>query len=139
MGEPVSLARLTVCEWSGARRSDVVVEHPGWAAVEAAIRALNGTTHNDVYLYPTESDTDTYLCVGGGSGRYIVSGATSAGEFPTLVDLARTGEPEERIVVGGQPGDYPGHWIVDLDAALKAARAFYDAGAFTGDVQWVRE
>ena len=133
----MSVELLAVCEWSGPHSRDTLVADPSWTDVETAIRALNGTTHNDIYLYPSAHDTDTYLCIGGGSGRYIVSGSTH-GEFPTLADRRRAGAPQERVVVGGQPGDYPGHWVVTLEAALRAARAFFDAGAFTSDVPWVK-
>jgi hypothetical protein len=130
----VSIGLLTVCKWSGPRKEDTNIEHPAWPQVEAAIRALNGTTHNDVYLQPAGGEPDSYLCIGGGKGRYIVTGATKGGEFPTLTDPARAGEPEETIVVGGQPGNYPGHWVVDLETALGAARSYFDTGTLGAQI-----
>ena len=129
----MSIGLLTVCKWSGPRREDTNIEHPTWSEIEAAIRALNGHTQNDIYLQPVEGEPECYLCIGGGDGRYIVTGATKAGEFPTLADPARAGEPEETIVVGGQPGNYPGHWVVDLETALRAARSYFDTGTLDAE------
>jgi immunity protein Imm1 of predicted polymorphic toxin system len=105
--------------------------------VEAAIRGLNGATHNDVYLCTEPTVNESYLCVGGGYGRYIVTGATKGGRFPTLTDPTRAPEPRETLVVGGQPGDYPGHYVVPLAMALRAARIYFDTGAFNSDSPWV--
>ena len=128
---------LTVCVWAGSSQRDTVVSAPTWDDVETAIRALDGKARNDLYLYPSGRDADTYLCVGGGGGRYIVSGATGKDRFPTYTDPRRTAGPEEILVVGGQPGAYPAEWILGLDAALQAAHAFFEAGRFPASEGWV--
>lgn len=133
----MSIGLLIVSTWSGPLNESTHVEQPSWRDVEAAIRGLNGATHNDVYLCPEPTVTESYLCVGGGDGRYIVTGATKGGKFPTLTDPTRTREPRETLVVGGQPGDYPGHYVVPLETALRAARTYFDTGAFDRDAHWV--
>src|SRR5262245_10382705 len=130
---------LTVCEWHGAGKTDHEIPKPSWADVEQAIRALDGSARNDLYLQPDHSDPGTYLCVGGGSGRYILTGAIDIDrEFPTLVDSGRPATPQEAIVLGGQEGLYPANWVVGLEGALSAARAFYDAGGFGENAPGVR-
>lgn len=133
---PIQL--LTVCEWVGPRVQQVEYREPSWELVEDAIRNLNGRERNDLYLCPAVSDPETYLCVGGEAGRYLVTGSVRGESFPTVVGGPGGDGARETLVVGGQAGDYPQHWVVDLDTALRAARAFYDSGEFGGGgVQWV--
>jgi hypothetical protein len=61
--------------------SDVL--DPTWDRVEDAIRELDERTHNDLYLHPDASNLETYLAVGGGSGRYLVAGSINNERFPT--------------------------------------------------------
>lgn len=132
------IQRLTICEWRGATVAETIIEQPRWEAVESAIRALNNRDRNDVYLVPAPAGPETYLCVGGGAGRYLVSGSLDNKEFPTILDQSRTAGPPERLNVGGQEGEYPASQVVDLATALTAARAFFDSGGFAGSVTWVR-
>jgi len=128
---------LTVCEWLGRRRSDSEIAEPTWEQVEAAIRRLDNDRWNDVYLYPASSDTETYLCVGGGSGRYLVSGSIGNEVFPTVIDPANPAIEDVPLVVGGQEGLYPANWIVDLTTALGACKVYYDLGHPGGDITWI--
>src|SRR5262245_45435344 len=94
---------LIVCEWPLGGKTDHELPHPSWADVERAIRALDGESRNDVYLTPDHSDFGTYLCVGGGSGRYVMNGAVETDtEFPKLVAAGRPATPKVPLVVGGQ-------------------------------------
>ena len=129
---------LTISEWIGVSKKDTVVENPTWEEVEGAVRALNNRNLNDLYLQPARQDPETFLCIGGGDGRYLVSGSIGNEEFPTVVDPAKPSDVVEHLVVGGQTGDYAGNWIVDLETALRAARSFFESGDFGGDVQWER-
>ena len=133
----MALAILTVCDWDSDGERDTLVANPTWAQIEAAIRRLNNQNLNDVYLQPDRDNTETYLGIGGGNGRYIVTGANSNKTFPTIVHGDRPGERKVTLVVGGQLGEYPENWIVDLESALRAARAFYDAGGFSTNEKWV--
>jgi hypothetical protein len=132
----VAIELLTVCEWKGTGKQDLEFVRPSWTEVEYHIRALNNRNLNDLYLHPKASELETYLCVGGGNGRYVVTGAMRSETFPTLVDHTRAVAPKQRLVVGGQEGLYPANWIMDLEAVLHAAHLFYDAGAFTDEVAW---
>src|SRR5690242_18335106 len=79
---PIEL--LTACEWVGPRVERQEHRDPTWELVEDAIRSLNGRERNDLYLCLAASDPETYLCVGGGDGRYIVSGSARGETFPTV-------------------------------------------------------
>jgi hypothetical protein len=134
----LAIQLLTVCEWNGPRMERTDVPNPTWDQVEDAIRDLDERTHNDLYLHPDASDLETYLAVGGGSGRYLVTGSINNERFPTAAKSVEHDAPRELLVVGGQTGDYPRNWILDLDSALRAARAFFETGEFgAGGVTWV--
>jgi hypothetical protein len=135
----MAIGLMTIYEWEAASRRDTDVAQPSWEEVERAIRALDGHARNDLFLIPDARDPGTWLCVGGGNGRYILTGGIGIDrEFPTLVESGRSADPEEELVVGGQEGTYPANWVVSLEVALRGARAFYDAGGFGSNFPWVR-
>ena len=132
----MSIARLLICEWRGVERHDRFCESPSWSRVEAAVRALDGQRHNDLYLYPLAGDPATYLAVCGGSGRYLVRGSVAAERHRTAVDPERWSQGTCSLVAGGQAGDYPSHWIVGLRTALHAARVYWSCGGYSSSVRW---
>jgi immunity protein Imm1 of predicted polymorphic toxin system len=135
----MTIGLMTICDWAAASGRDTDVAQPSWDDVERAIRALDGRARNDLYLYPDANDHGTWLCVGDGHGRYILTGGIGIDlEFPTLVESGRPAIPEEALVVGGQERIFPANWVVSLDVALSGARAFYDAGGFGTNFPWGR-
>lgn len=126
----MAIQLLRICEWRGNRRIDHDAPDPTWSEVEKGIRALNNGDVNDVYLYADAENDEEFLGIGGGDGRYVVTGAFEE-TFPTVVDPGRSGG-EESLVVGGQEGSYPSRMIVSLDVALRAARSYYESGKFGG-------
>ena len=130
------IGRLTTYRWFDRTNASESFDDPSWSAVERAIAALDGGQRNDLYLFPKADDPHTWLCIGGGAGRYLVSGSLASERFPTLVDHTRPGDEEVTVTVGGQGGDYPANWVVDLPAALAAAKDFFDASGFEGTTKW---
>jgi hypothetical protein len=129
---------LVVCEWTEASVHKEEYREPSWELVEIAIRDLNGQSRNDLYLQAVASDRETYLAVGGGGGRYLVSGSLRGESFPTVISGSSSDSKRESLVVGGQAGDYPRNWILDLDTALRAAKSYFQSGEFGGgEAQWV--
>jgi hypothetical protein len=134
----VAIDQLTVCEWEGANLRTDIVADPSWGQVETAVRRLDNQRFNDLYLQPDGNNSEVYLCVGGGNGRYVLAGALSGEVFPSLIDPARAPEPAELVTVGGQEGDYPANAVHDLETTLTAVRAFWSTGRFedTGPLRW---
>ncbi len=132
----MAIQRLSICHWTNIERRDVIVLDPSWSQVEAAVRELNNEELNDIYLTPLQAGADTFLGVGGGSGRYLVTGAIAGQTFPTLVDTLSSDDTLVPLVVGGQLAEYPARWLVTLEAALSAIRLFFDAGGFDCGVEW---
>jgi hypothetical protein len=126
---------LKICEWRDRRRIDTDVLDPTWADIEAAVRKLDNEHFNDIHLHRDEDSECFWLSVGGGAGRYLITGSSSEG-FPTVVDQSRANLPDELLCVGGQNGYFPARWIQSLEVALRAARYFFDNGSFGGSVEW---
>ena len=127
----MSLAELRVFEWRGTGRTEQIITRPSLKAVLAAVRALDGAARNDIYLYP-KAGAHSYLCVGGGAGKYLLTGVLPGDRFPTLVDPARPELPKHPLRIGGQEGLYPRNWIHPLDVTLRAVEAFWNTGEFGG-------
>src|SRR3954462_6696040 len=133
------LGELRVFEWKGTARTEQIVPRPPVKMVLAAVRALDGRGRNDVYLYPKAAVLHPYLCVGGGAGRYLLTGVLPGDRFPTLIDPSRPELPKEALRVGGQVGLYPRNWVHSLDVTLRTVEAFWTAGVFDvadGGLTW---
>ena len=83
-----------------------------------------------------EGITETFLSVGGGGGKYIVSGSVAGEVFPVLIDSSLPQEPRIALLVGGQLGDYPRCCVVDIDHALRAVRSVAETGKFQEQIGW---
>lgn len=104
--------------------------NPALHEVEDAVRRLDNACFNDLYLQPNANDSEIYLCVGAGAGRYVLAGVMAGERFPILIDPDRPAEPVQLVTVGGQQGDYPANAVHDLDTTLRAVRAFWTTGGF---------
>lgn len=133
----MTIRRLVICDWQANGRRDTVIQSPSWPQIEAAIRSLNNRNLNDLYLEPEGGGEQTFLCIGGGSDHYIASGSVDGQRFPTLANRAADAGSKIDLIVGGQLGDYPANYVVDLASVLAAARSFFESGTFTGAVDWI--
>jgi len=50
------LGELRIFEWKGTARTEQILPRPPVKTVIAAVRALDGRSRNDVYLYPKAGD-----------------------------------------------------------------------------------
>lgn len=126
------LGELRIIEWRGTGYAEQVIPRPPLERVLAAVRALDGEAHNDLYLFPKARTINPYLCVGGGTGRYLLTGVLPGDRFPTLIDPSRPELPKVQLRVGGQVGLYPRNWIHPLNAALRAVETFWNTGELSG-------
>lgn len=126
---------MTVCDWHERGRTDAVVERPNWLQIEAAIRALNNESLNDLYL-DLDVEPEAFVTVGGGNGRYIVCGSINGESFPTLTDSSVAKGPHVNLVVGGQLGDFAACHVVGLECALEAVRSVAESGTFGPGMFW---
>jgi hypothetical protein len=76
------------------------------------------------------------LAVGGGAnGQYVVYATFDNVRFFTLMAPE---QPDFKVLlcVGGQEGDYSRNIVVDLPAALAAAKCFAETGQINSTLQW---
>ncbi|WP_425397091.1 hypothetical protein [Aeoliella sp.] len=134
----MAIELLTICAWQRGGLDRIEVSNPTWGQVSKSIRELDGQSRNDLYLIPNVANVETWLAVGGGNGRYLVTGSINNDRFPTVVRLPESDGLDEQLLVGGQVGDYPKHWILDLDTAIIAAQSFYQTSEFGGGgLHWI--
>ena len=124
------LAELRIFEWRGTSRLEQVVQRPQRKAVLEGLRGLEGAENNDPYLHPQTGAINPYLCVGGGAGKYLLTGVLPGDRFPTLIDSSRPELPKQALRVGGQVGLYPQNWIHPLAIALRVVESFWTSGEF---------
>ncbi len=129
------MATMITDHWEGVHANNRSLEDVSWEELDAAIRDLDGEKHTQVVVQlPDHSN----LIVGGGSGRFNVVVATPDERFFVL----RNPEKEdgiEQLIAGGQRGDYPAETIVGLDAALQAARVYFELGTPDVTQDWIEE
>ncbi|MBC6479708.1 MAG: hypothetical protein GDA56_19925 [Hormoscilla sp. GM7CHS1pb] len=124
---------LSVEKWVGPLDEGHLIENPTWQQIESAICELDGKTKTLVTL---GADEETYMTIGGGEGgKYIVSVTFDNIDFYNSVDRS-LGSKMEKLVVGGQLGNYPAKISVDLQTALLAAQTFARSGELEESVTW---
>src|SRR5713101_4325721 len=82
------LHSLLICDWGDRCRKDDLKESPTWDVIESAIRRLDNDRFNDIYLQRDLDSEEFWLSIGGGGGRYLVTGSSPEG-FPKVVDRSR--------------------------------------------------
>lgn len=124
---------LSVEKWIGNKDEGTLVENPIWQQIESAICELNGTTQTLVTL---GVDEESYMSIGGGeAGKYIVNVTLDGMTFYNLVDRS-VSEQIEKLIVGGQLGNYRAKMLTNLQTALLAAKTFAITGELDDSVTW---
>lgn len=124
---------LLVEKWVDKRNESDFIKNPNWNQIEATIRDLDGKSKTLVTL---GVNNETYIAIGGGeSEKYVVTITFDNINFYVLVDLSKP-DVMEKLVVGGQEGDYPAQMCVDLLRCLLAARTFAELGKLDTLLSW---
>ncbi len=107
-------------------------EEPTIAAIRAEIRRLDQAAHSSVILSAGEEE---HLCVGGGSGQYLVYFTPDNLRFWNLINRGST-RGKTTITVGGQEGEYAGRQLVSLQQAIAAAVTYARLGQMDAELSW---
>jgi hypothetical protein len=101
------------------------IPNPNWKDVETAITRLAAVESGSVFLKAANGST---LSIGGDRGRgYLVFLSDATGHrYLQAPGSGRKGVVS--LVIGFQPAEYPRRIVVDLNASLKAARAYFESG-----------
>jgi len=130
------VSNLTIENWVGNTDQGTVIENPSWQEIETAIIELNGKSKTLVTL---GTDEETYMSIGGGeAGKYIVNVTFDNMSFYNLVNFSKS-EQIEKLVVGGQVGDYPEKMCMNLQTVLLATKTFAQLGKLEKSVNWEEE
>lgn len=126
-------SRISIHSWEGAARLDEVIQNPDVAAVESAVRRLDGDRTTEVCI---EADDESCLILGGGLGRYVGFVSRGEEEMHNLITPSGSSELQVELCAGGQTGYYAERQLVDLSTALRAARTFAERGELEPSVTW---
>ncbi|MEA5598292.1 Imm1 family immunity protein [Rivularia sp. UHCC 0363] len=127
------VSNLSVEQWIDNFNQDELIEKPTWNQIETAIRELNGKNKTLVTL---GADDETYMSIGGGAGKYVVTATFDNFDFYILVNLLKPDDQIEKLVVGAQEGNYSAKMCVDLLPCLLAARTFVESGKLDTLLSW---
>lgn len=125
---------LSIENWIDRFNQEEVIETPTWNQIETAIRELNGENKT---LVTIGADDETYMSIGGGAKeKYVVTVTFDSLDFFILVDLLKPDDRKEKLLVGGQQGNYSAKMCVDLLRCLLAARTFALEGRLDSLLYW---
>lgn len=125
---------LSVENWIDNFNQEEVIETPSWNQIETAIKELNGKNKT---LVTIGAENETYMSIGGGAeGRYVVTATFDNLDFHVLVNFLKPDNKVEKLVVGGQEGNYLAKMCVDLLPCLLAARTFAESGKLDSLLSW---
>lgn len=119
-----------------------IIENPTWDDVERAIKALDARTETLVSLSPPSPlgppVGEHHMCIGGGKDNQFVVYMTEDNlSFWNLVDHTRdAGSPRVNMLIGGQEGDYSARQCSSREAALLAAREYFNSGGRATGLTW---
>jgi Immunity protein Imm1 len=123
---------MTTEKWVFNKNQGDFIENPSWSQIETAIRELDGESKTLITL---GIDEDTYMSIGGGANKYIVTVTFDNSNFHVLIDSPKS-EQIQTLVVGGQNGNYSANQCVDLLHCLLAARTFTESGKLDTLLTW---
>lgn len=117
------------------RHAERELAAPTLTDVVERLSALDGVSHTLATLYRG----DGHIACGGSARSGLVVYVTFDNEtFWQLVDPC---SPQSKVMVfaGGQAGDYPARHVVSIEAAIRAATTFFEAGGLTPDQIWDKQ
>lgn len=106
--------------------------HRTWPTIERQLRSIDGV-NSDTVIIP--STGNSYMGISGGNdGRYVVGGyIDEKGSF--ICASGEDGHPKD-VAVCDDFNEYPSVNVVTLDAALIAAKEFFETGGLSTKLKW---
>lgn len=89
-------------------------------------------------LVTLETTGEAYMAVGRRPSQYIVYLTFDNEQFHSVIEPSQLAS-EASLVVGGQAGLYRAKLCVDVETALKAAKAFAESGTLEPSLNWEQE
>jgi len=122
--------------WESLAEAFQSMLNPSWTDIEIQIRRLETVQSGSVFLRAANGST---LSIGGDRGKgYLVFVSNTEGHHYLQAPRSKR-KGIQNLVIGFQPAEYPCRIIVDLDAALKAARVYFDTGRVEDNEDWTSD
>lgn len=119
--------------WESAAEPLQSLPNPSWDDVQTRIKRLESAESGSVFLKAKNGST---LSIGGDRGRgYLVFYSDETGHR-YLQPLALHRKGVVSLAIGFQPAEYPRRIVVDLDASLKTAYMYFQAGRIQAGEEW---
>jgi len=131
-----SIDRVVADRWAGVLCDEDEIQTPTLDDVLRLIAALDAKTHTMVTLFGSDN---SYLCIGGGSGRYVVYASTPDEQLWNLLLDSDDRKGMVLLNAGGQEGDFPVRQVLDKSHVLHAARTFFETGALDAALRWEKQ
>lgn len=158
------VSKLYTDKWTGNRNEETIIENPNWQQIKTAICELDGKVKTLVSL--EADDQSYMMIGGGNDGQYLVTATLDNEIFYSLLhpidDEPSTSDTsvekinlsifyqalikaknnntnsanEQRLVVGGQAGNYSEKICVNLPQCLIAAITFAESGELEPLFTW---
>jgi hypothetical protein len=108
---------------------------PSWDEVENLIKHMSPDGCSSLTL---ERDDKQQMAIGGDGTNYVVHVISPDGELNQLTCAERVNGPNDLIalIVGGQESYSPAKYVVPRPYVLIAAKAFFQSGALSENVNW---
>lgn len=127
---------LAVDCWESNR--DMGQAHKGeisWNEIEKAIKGLDGRSRTMVIIGHDFGGNEACMTVSGGLGLYIAYITYDNISFHRLIDPNKSEESID-LTPGGEMGEFPAKFCIDLEKVLRAARMFSSEGKVDPSLDW---
>ena len=161
------VSKLYTDNWTGNRNEENFIENPNWQQIKTAICNLDGNTKTLVNL--EVDDESYMMIGGGNSGKYVVTATLDNEVFysvlyPVDYEIDKSdfsakknnlsifyqslinannkninSSHEQKLIVGGQAGNYSQKICVNLPQCLIAAITFAESGELEPLFNWVED
>lgn len=132
----LTIGPIREISWESLAEGFQSMLNPSWRDIETQIRRLETVRSGSVFL---NARNGSVLSIGGEQGKgYLVFISNTEGyKYLQAPQSRRKGV--KNLVIGFQPAEYPCRIIVDLDAALKVARMYFDTGRVEENEDWTSD
>ncbi len=127
------ISDMTTEQWLGNKNEDNLIKNPNWTEIKTAITELDGHSKT---LVTIAIDDEQYLTIGGGKlGKYVVSVTFDNMTFYHLINPQKYTQVQ-KLIIGGQLGNYPDKICIDLNTAILATKTFAETGEMDRSLVW---
>lgn len=115
--------------WNGSFCKEEVCEASSPQEILEIVEKLDAKRHTLVNFFPSEND---YLMIGGGDGKYVITGEENGVIF-NLTNSKVQGTEKVALNTGGQLGLFEPKYIISKELAFKCVLQYFSTGKIPKD------